>query len=194
MNLRTILLVLTVTLLSACSSIDNKPDFSDVTIEECFFPGTDEETAPDWVCTANVDGLITGLGYYPNADNSFNLARQVAQQRARVDLARKLKVFVLGELDDRSVSTGSLSNTTLEEYQSDITTSVTKSALRGTKIYNSVTDENGGLFILVAIDEELAKSRIAQQIQSAYRNDEAAFIKQESTEAISDLRSRHGHL
>jgi len=179
-------------LMTACATSQKEVPTFEAVAEECNFPGTDDEDAPLWVCTGAVDGLITGLGYYPEANLAFNLARQIAQQRARADLSRKLKVFVLGELDDRSVATGVSGNTTVDEYQSDITTSVTNATLRGTRIYSSVMDENGGLYILVAIDEKLAKSNLTRRVQSSYNNDEAAFLKEESKAALSELRSRNG--
>lgn len=190
MNYKTIAILSASIIVSACSSNDTKPDLAGLELKNaCVFKGTDV-TAPDWVCTRNVKGMLSGIGVYQNAGDNLNLAYQTAQLRGRVDLIRKLNQEIDLEIADFQERSGAGAGSTNNNYNRDISKATLKSMLRGSDIFASVFSPDDTLYVLMGIDEELARSRVAAYVTSSYKNPEATFIKTEAQKALSDLEQK----
>lgn len=176
--------------LGACSSIDKQDAITHSNDEPpCYFPNSDtKEDAPQWVCTRQLPNLISGIGYYEGSDSSFNLAFQIAQQRARADLARVLTVSLKSNQSDFIATTKTQNGAMLDERSEAVNHSEVEKVLRGTRVYRSVTDSNSTLYVLVGIDKKIEKSKYARGIQSSYQNNEAKYVKQEAETALNNLK------
>jgi hypothetical protein len=176
--------------LGACSTIDKTDVITSFNEDRpCYFPNMGKEEAPKWVCPDKLANTnhITGLGVYEGSDSSYNLAFQIAQQRARVNLAQALTVSLSSKSDDFSATTKTKDGETLDARAETVSRSEVAKILRGSRVYSSITDSNSTLYVLVGIDEKLARSKHARGIQSSYKNAEVSYIKQEASEALNDL-------
>ncbi|KZY76016.1 hypothetical protein A3740_13930, partial [Oleiphilus sp. HI0068] len=172
-------LIIGVSLTAACSTVNDVPQTPAPQTAECNFDGTEKE-APNWVCTGVMGDLVTGRGSYDRNSASENLSFQIAQQRARADLARKLTVDLKAALSDYESITGSGLSERAEKHVQEIGQSELKMPLSGSRVYASVTDPNGVKYVLVGIDEELAKKNKKLFIKSSFRDAEAKWTKEEA--------------
>lgn len=183
---KTIGLLLGLSLTTACSTVNEFPEAATTKNLACVFDGTNE-TAPDWVCTGVLDDLVTGIGSYDRNSASQNLSFQIAQQRARADLARKLAIELKASLNDYESITGSGFSERTEKHVQAIGKSEIQMPLSGSRVYASVSDPNGTKYVLVGIDEELAKQNKKRFIKSSFRDAEAKWTKQEAQKAYNEL-------
>lgn len=172
-------------IITGCSTMNDKnEDLS--AVQGCTFTGT-KEKAPDWVCTGNYGELTTGRGSYDRNNASENLSFQIAQQRARADLARKLALNVKTALNDYESVTGSNFDERLEKHAQGITKSELDMPIEGSRVYASVIGPDGTMYILVGLDEEMAKLNKRRFIKSSFQNAEAIWTKNEAEKAYKQL-------
>lgn len=153
----------------------------------CFFPDTREE-APDWVCTGYIgDQLVSGIGHFPPSRSSYNLRFQTAEQRARVNLARKLEMRLTSALKDYEEKTGAGMNETVDNFIQNLSSSRQEVTLVGSRVYSSITAPDGSLFVLVGIDKKLASQNLQRLVRSSFNNPEASWQRNLAKDALSEL-------
>lgn len=153
----------------------------------CFFPDTREE-APGWVCSGYVnDQLVSGIGQFPASRASYNLRFQTAEQRARVNLARKLEMQLTSALKDFEENTGAGMNETVDKVIQNLSSSRQKVSLVGSRVYSSITAPDGSLFVLVGIDKELASQNLQRLVRSSFNNPEASWQRGLAKDALNQL-------
>jgi hypothetical protein len=184
---KAILLCLGAALTVGCSTLDEQQEALNLD-QTCKFNGSNEK-APDWVCTGNHGSLITGRGSYDRNNASENLSFQIAQQRARADLARKLALNLKTSLNDYESVTGSEFSERLEQHVQGISKSELEMPIEGSRVYASVSGPDGTLYVLVGIDEEMAKQNKRRFVKSSFRDAEALWTKSEADKAYQQLEA-----
>ncbi len=170
-----------------CSTLDEgKPDLSALESDACNFSKTDVE-APMWVCTGEFPGLVSGRGSYRQENTSENLTFQIAQQRARADLARKLWVELKSSLNDFESAAGDALDARVDAHVQSVIKSELEMPLEGSRIYASVTGPDGTLYVLVGLDEALAKQNKQRAIKNSFRDPEAQWARSEAEKAYDKL-------
>lgn len=178
---------LSLAILSACSSVDRVPDVANINEDNpCYFKETKEE-APAWVCTRYMENLVSGVGSYPDSQASQNLAFQVAQQRARVELAKTLQVRLKSSLESYESKIGAGTNQRLDEHVEAVAKSRIAIPLHGSRVYSSVYAPDGTLFVLVGVDEQLAKKNIKLALKTSFNDRESEWVKGEAEKAYAEL-------
>lgn len=153
----------------------------------CYFPDTREE-APGWVCTGHIgDQLVSGVGQFPPSQASYNLRFQTAEQRARVNLSRKLEMQLTSALKDYEENTGAGMNETVDRVIENLSSSRQKVTLVGSRVYSSITGPDGSLFVLVGIDKALASQNLQRLVRSSFDNPEASWQRNLAKDALSEL-------
>lgn len=173
--------------MAGCSTTPEAPDpLLGLNEEPCVFELTDEE-APDWVCTGYLKGKFTATGMFPPSPASRNLRFNTAEQRARVELARKLNVELTGALQDYERTTGQGKNATVDLVVENLSQSKTQVSLSGTRTYASVTGPDGALYVLVGMDKSIAAKNMNKLVNSSYRNVEAKHQISASDKALKGM-------
>ncbi|MFT6906603.1 MAG: hypothetical protein ACJAS1_003271 [Oleiphilaceae bacterium] len=172
-----------------CSTLDEgKPDLSALAPDACTFQNTKEE-APMWTCTGEFEGLVAGRGSFKQVNASENLSFQIAQQRARADLARKLLVELKTSLSDYESAAGDAFDARVDTHVQGINKSELQMPLEGSRVYASVTSPDGTLYVLVGLDEDLAKKNKLRAIKNSFRDPAAQWAKSEADKAYDKLEA-----
>ncbi len=173
--------------LIGCASNENKaPDLSALNANNCYFDASEKE-APMWTCTGEFEGLVTGLGSYKQMNASQNLKFQIAQQRARADLARKLIVQMKTSLNDYESAAGDAYDARVDAHAQSVNKSELVMPLEGSRVYASVTSPDGTLYVLVGLDEALAKKNKQRAIKNSFKDPSAQWAKSEADKAYQQL-------
>lgn len=190
-HLKLISISFAVALFTGCASTKNSPNISDaVEPQPCSFPGTDEE-APDWVCTGHIDKYKTGMGRYMLTQHNHNLAFEIAQLRARADLAHKLQTEIQSLKKDYQSSALTSSGEASDNFNSSTRSSEVDILLEGTRVLTSLTGPNNWLYVLVGQDETLIDKELDRIVSNSYLNPEAQHLKELADQEINKLKTKN---
>lgn len=131
--------------------------------------GQEMDGAPDWVkggCPSGKKGkAICSVGSIGGTRN-VSLAREVAIERARAQMARSLQVMVMSMLKDYQATTtgGQEFGTSAADEQHVILVSktLTDRTLSGTEIVDSWVSSTGTYYALVVLDVEKFKDTVSK--------------------------------
>jgi len=155
----------------------------------CEFSGTDQ-AAPGWVCTGFVaEELVTGMGEFPPSRASYSLRFQTAEQRARVNLARKLETRLTSSLKDYEEQTGAGMGETVDRVVQNASQSRQSVTLVGSRVYRSVEGPDGTLYVLVGIDRKLAGENLQRLVRSSFGDPAAEHQRSLAREALEELEN-----
>lgn len=179
--------VFTSLLLGGCAVSPQTPEpIRTAQTEPCHFEQT-RESAPDWVCTGYLEGVITGMGSFPPSNASYNLRFQTAEQRARVSLARQLEIKLNGALKDYESQIGAGTNETIDLVVKNLSQSKQSVSLAGSRVYASTTGPDGTLYLLVGLDEALAAKNMKRLVRSSYGRKDSEWQDKKAEQALQQL-------
>jgi hypothetical protein len=170
--------------LSACSSA---PKPTQLSIDQCRFPGTDRE-APGWVCDEPVPGwTVTAPGSAELTSAGLSFQRQMAMTDARVQLAQQMKIHVTNMIKQFAETTGSGDAESLDKVNTSVTKQITDQTLSGTQAIRSVTAPNGRLFVLVGLNDKAVEEMTKVALKTSMDNDRALWQKFQAKKAQDEL-------
>lgn len=155
-------------------------------VAACVFPDSDNE-APQWVCDGRVEGVIVGaVGSAERSDAGIAFMKQIAANKARVQLARNMKVQAGNMIRQYAeITAGS------EDAVDGATTSVigrfTDQTLDGSRIFMSIVAPDGEMFVLVGLDQPATEKLAEAAVKNSLSNNPSAWKKFKSKKSQDEL-------
>jgi LPP20 lipoprotein len=142
---------------------------------ECVFPGT-KDAAPLWVCDAPVDGVaVSSMGSYEKSAAGQGFMKDQATAAARVRLAQQMRVHVTNMVKQYVEATGAASSETVDRVNTNVSKLITQETIGGSRVYRSVFDSKGTVYVLVGLDPKLAEEQTKMALQTSMRNERAMW-------------------
>jgi hypothetical protein len=178
-------------LLSACSSDETIKE-----AEECVFPDAPDAAAPGWVCDQPVEGIaVSAVGYAEKSAAGHSFMKNMAATDARVQLAQRIRVHVPNMFKQYAETTGAADTETVDKVNTSVTKQITDQTLLGTRIYKTRTSPNGGLYVLIGMDEDSVAQATQNALRTSMGNDAALWQQfkaqkgqDELAEAIANMK------
>jgi hypothetical protein len=156
---------------------------------DCVFPNSNK-AAPTWVCDAPVEGVEVGaVGSYERSAAGVAFMKQMAAISARVQLAQRMKVQVANMLQQYLGARGAASQEILDRVRSSVTRQISNESLVGTTIYRSVMGPDGGIYVLVGLDEESVRKMSESTIRISMNKDTELWQQLRAGKAQDELAS-----
>ena len=154
--------------------------------------------APAWVASGSRamdddgEASFSGVGVASGVDNHA-LARRIADQRARAEIARMLDTYVTAMMEDYSATTtaGDFSATAEEQHVVDTIRSFTKRRLHGVEIVDPYTDrQDGSVYALARVDLARFSSALARadELDRSMRD----FVRRNARRAFERMEREEG--
>ena len=145
----------------------------------------DSKDKPDWALTPPAaDGMIYGVGQAKKQNPS--LAKKVAAQRARDEIAGAVKVKVESSVKDFMQESGIGENAQALEFTQNVSQGITEATLTGALIKEAFTAKDGTYFVLM--EYSLDEARRAA-IESA-RQEEALYNEFKAEQGFDALEEK----
>jgi hypothetical protein len=184
MQIRSLLIAGTATLLVACSSNEPAPQ----PVASCVFADGSNQPAPEWICGAPVDGIdLSAVGYADKSGAGANFMKQMAATAARVELAQTMKVEVQNMIKQYAETTGTGKSETVDQVNTSVTKQITKQTLIGSRIFRQMPTPTGGIVVLVGLSPDTVNQLAAQALKTSMNNDKALWQKFQAGKAQDEL-------
>jgi hypothetical protein len=184
MQIRSLLIAGTATLLVACSSNEPAPQ----PVASCVFADGSNQPAPEWICGAPVDGIdLSAVGYADKSGAGANFMKQMAATAARVELAQTMKVEVQNMIKQYAETTGTGESETVDQVNTSVTKQITKQTLIGSRIFRQMPTPTGGIVVLVGLSPDTVNQLAEQALKTSMKNDQALWQKFQSDKAQDEL-------
>lgn len=176
-------------MLAACS---NSPE-TKLAYGQCHFPDAPAEEAPQWVCSAPVEGLVLqGVGYSPRMGSGLSMMTDAAAMDARAQIANNFSSFVNSRMqrvmEEQTIDGQDISIANVERIQR----SVTSMQLQHTSIYQTIGSPAGGIYVLVGLNQEGYKTNLERLIEESEMTDDPAlyqrFLIEEANRELDTVR------
>jgi hypothetical protein len=159
---------------------------------DCTHLDNPKKAAPLWVCTGNMPGSgydvsARGFADQRSESESINQLERRATLDAQNKLAASMATRVSSMVKDYIESTGSDDYYTEETFTESLLKSITDETLRGARIYFSTRSPDGGLYILMGLDESLAERATKSMLQTSMGNERALWSKFLADKADEEL-------
>jgi hypothetical protein len=191
MKLRTHLLTLstaTLVALSGCSNKEPEAQPVDQDVDKCYI---EQKEAPNWVCNPGVNGGMAGVGSAERIPGlGSDMQRVEAEASARDSLAKQMEVKVQNLFKKHIEVAGVGKDTAVNKHIQNTSKQVASSAIKGSVPKNRWETPAGTLYVRVVISEDAAdkfKKDAVDTIKSSYKNENAAFQKFLSKQAMEEL-------
>lgn len=175
------LLIVTVTLtVAACSSTTNKTASDKLQVNlptlQCTFPDSPQQTAPNWVCDAPVDGLaVQAMGMNDNGAAGIGHQRKLAMVDAQTLLAAQLKNKTELAIESYSATKGQAGQMMIAK-KSSITQSLhVDRVLSGVRVYQSIMSKGKVYYTLVGMDEATLKANIKKVVKQSIKTNDTLW-------------------
>jgi hypothetical protein len=184
MQIRSLLIAGTATLLVACSSNEPAPQ----PVASCVFADGSNQPAPEWICGAPVDGIdLSAVGYADKSGAGANFMKQMAATAARVELAQTMKVEVQNMIKQYAETTGTGKSETVDQVNTSVTKQITKQTLIGSRIFRQMPTPTGGIVVLVGLSPDTVNQLAEQALKTSMNNDKALWQKFQAGKAQDEL-------
>ncbi|MEK8028638.1 MAG: hypothetical protein RLY78_544 [Pseudomonadota bacterium] len=179
--------VATALLVAACGSnplkqtrIEEQPD--------CVFPQSNAK-APIWVCGQGaLDGVaVWEAGSYQKTAAGAAFQQDQATLSGRVRLAQRMKTMVTAGVKAHVATTGSGKSETVDQVASSTANAITAETLVGSRVYRTAYAPDGTMFVLVGLDEGMAKRVVEQAVSTSMNNNRAQWQQVKGAQAQSEL-------
>jgi hypothetical protein len=126
---------------------------------------------PDFVNAAYMNAsedMLVGVGAYRigNDRSKIGPAKTYAETRARADIARQLSIIVRNMVNDYSAGS-EIDESTAISFQEEITQTLAKSTLKGSRTVQMDTDGNGYLWVVMEFGKNAAADEVNQAANAA---------------------------
>lgn len=156
-------------------------------VAACVFPESDND-APQWVCDARSEGVIVGaVGSAARSDAGIAFMKQIAANKARVQLARNMKVHVGNMIRQYADTTGAGSEETVDRVTASVIGHFTDQTLDGSRIFMNIVAPDGEMFVLVGLDQPATEKLAEAAVRNSLSNDPSAWKKFKSKKNQDDL-------
>ena len=146
-------------------------------VAACAFPDSEDE-APQWVCDARFEGVTVGaVASAERSDAGIAFMKQIAANKARVQLARNMKVQAENMIRQYADITGAGSEETVDRVTSSVTSHFTDQTLDGSRMFVNIVSPDGQMFVLVGLDEAATQKLAESAIKNSLSNDPSAWNK-----------------
>ena len=145
-----------------------------------------DPTMPPWVNDVPPENVLWGIGV---ADNVLiNMRMDVADSRARQDIARQLNTVVHGMVVDYAREAGGIADAAVVQFQETVSRQVTEATLRGVHRDVMWTAPDGRtLWMRVRMNKVDASMAAADEITRAIDSDAAAFAQWRAMDALNRM-------
>ena len=153
----------------------------------CVFPDSDNE-APQWVCDGRVEGVIVGaVGSAERSDAGIAFMKQIAANKARVQLARNMKVQVGNMIRQYADMAAAGNEETVDGATASVVGHFTDQTLDGSRVFMNIVAPDGEMFVLVGLDQPATEKLAEAAINISLSNNPAAWKKFKSTKSQDEL-------
>ena len=150
--------------------------------------------APEWVMAGEAEGGISAVGDAKIGKAGLGFARTEALAKARDELARTLSIKVNNMVKNFTQTTGIGDEETVDKVAASVSKQVASQVISGSKQVGSWVSPCNDLYILVAVDAQMAQEAITAQSVSSFKNDKALWQQyiaekgqEELDEAVKEL-------
>lgn len=155
-------------------------------VAACVFPDSDNE-APQWVCDGRVEGVIVGaVGSAERSDAGIAFMKQIAANKARVQLARNMKVHV-GNMIRQYAEITAGSEDAVDGATASVIGHFTDQTLDGSRIFMNIVAPDGEMFVLVGLDQPATEKLADAAVKISLSNDPSAWKKFKSKKSQDEL-------
>lgn len=159
--------------ISACTT----PPVEVEKVAACVFPDSDNQ-APQWVCDGRVEGVIVGaVGSAERSDAGIAFMKQIAANKARVQLARNMRVQTENMIRQYADTASAGSEETVDHVTASVTSHFTDQTLDGSRIFTNIVAPDGEMFVLVGLDDANTQRLAESAIRNSLSNDPSAWKK-----------------
>ena len=150
----------------------------------------DNQLQPEWVCGNEliVEGAMTAVGSAPMSKLGMSFTKNEAVNTARSELARQIQVQVKTKIEQFARSTGIGDNETAEKVSTQVSKSVAKTTMVGSKMMKSRQVGNS-LYVLVGVPEKTVNAAAKKEVKTSMKNDEALWQQFQSKKALDSLEA-----
>ncbi|MDD5771902.1 MAG: LPP20 family lipoprotein [bacterium] len=131
--------------------------------------------APKWVTTSQVEGGIAAVGIAKVGKAGMSFARTEALANGRNELARMMELKVKNMVKSFMNVTGVGNGEMVDRVSADVSKQVASQTLNGTTLRDSWASPKDNLYVLIVIDNELAKKSIKDQVETSFKNEQALW-------------------
>jgi hypothetical protein len=119
------------------------------------------------IMNAPEDSLV-GIGNYKTGGDpsKIGIGKTIAETRARADITRQLQTILANMVTDFTKTT-EVEPSAAVSFQEDITQTLSKADLRGSRVIKIDTDKNGILWIVMQYDQSAATEVVNQAVNAA---------------------------
>ncbi|MBQ3037619.1 MAG: LPP20 family lipoprotein [Clostridia bacterium] len=150
---------------SKVSSVEeNAPE-----IAACF------EGAPEWAISGAAEGGLSAVGMAKIGKAGINFARTEALANGRDEIARILSIKVNNMFKNFTQTTGIGDEETVDRVAASVSKQVASQMISGSKQFASWVSPCNELYILVAVDTQIAQEAVISQSVSSFKNNEALW-------------------
>ncbi|MDR3356853.1 MAG: LPP20 family lipoprotein [Spirochaetaceae bacterium] len=114
------------------------------------------------------EDVLIGIGTYRigNDMSKMGTGKTFAENRARADIARQLSAIVKDMVNDYT-ATSELDPSAAVSFQENITQTLSKAELRGSKVIKLERDDNGLLWVVMEYGKSAAAADVNQAVNAA---------------------------
>ena len=163
------------------------PPVEVVKVAACTFPDSQDQ-APQWVCDGRAEGVIVGaVASAARSDAGIAFMKQIAANKARVQLARNMKVQVENLIRQYADITTAGSEETVDHVTSSVTSHFTDQTLDGSRVFVNIVAPDGEMYVLVGLDEAATQKLAESAIKNSLSNDPTVWTKFKSQKNPDEL-------
>jgi hypothetical protein len=156
-------------------------------VAACVFPDSDNP-APQWVCDGRAEGVTVGaVGSALRSDAGIAFMKQIAANKARVQLARNMKVQTENMIRQYADKTGAGSEETVDRVTASVTRFFTDQTLDGSRVFTNIVTPDGEMYVLVGLDDAATQKLAEAAISNSLSNDPSAWKKFKSKTPQDEL-------
>lgn len=143
--------------------------------------------APKWVLNPSLEGGLSAVGSAKVGKAGMQFARTEAMAHARNELANITNTKVKNMVKTFTQSTGTGEAEALDKVASEVSKQVTNQTLSGSKQKDTWISPSGEFYVLVIVDENVAKDSVKNAVQTSLRNEQALWQQFQAKKANEEL-------
>ena len=144
--------------------------------------------APDWVLNESIEGAkLAAVGSAKIGKAGLQFAIEEAESAARDKLARMIEVRVKNMTKRFMQSIGVGDQETVDRVSVQVSKQVSYATLRGARAVRKWISPCDEVFVLVAVDPEVAKEMVKQNILSSFKNERALWQQFQAKKGFEEL-------
>ncbi|MCL2373761.1 MAG: hypothetical protein FWC65_00775 [Treponema sp.] len=153
--------------------------------------GVSDPTMPPWVNEQPPEGVLWGIGVADNVQ--MNMRMNMADSRARQDIARQLEVVAQGMITDWAREAGGINDTAVAQFQEAVSRQVTQATLVGVvRDVMWTAPDNRTLWIRLSVPQADAARAASDEITRAIDSEAARFAQWQAMNSLEEMDRQLG--